>query len=129
MSQSVDGKNKTLIAAADYSAKQYHIMKVVTAGTATIASAATDFLVGVLQNEPKANEGAEVSLISGGGTCKVIAGGSISVGDALTADSNGQAVATTTTGNYLIGRALEAADAGDIIEVLLGGHNRYAATS
>ena len=61
------------------------------------------------------------------GTSKVIAGGAITVGAWVTTDSSGEAVATTTDGDIVIGRALEAADDGDIFEVQLGIQHLYIA--
>ncbi len=128
MATTVTGPTRTFKSTNDLSAKQYFIVKL-TSGEVVLAAAATDVLIGVLMNKPKAGENAEVQLINSQGTCKVIAGGTISAGNMLTADSAGKAVATTTTGNYLLGMALKDAVAGDIVEFLPGGHRRYAATS
>lgn len=52
----------------------------------------------------------------GSGCPRVELGGTVAVGDWLTADSNGAAITTTTEGNSCIGWALEAGVAGDLIE-------------
>ena len=53
MSQFVLGTHKTLKAEADYSAKQYLVVKFgATAGGCLLATADTDLLVGVIQNKP-----------------------------------------------------------------------------
>ena len=114
------GLTKTFKAAADYSAKQYHIVWVAN-GIATLADDADvpgENIMGALMNKPKANENAEVALPHGGGTAKVKAGGSINAGDHLTCDSAGKAVATTTSDDYVFGVALEDADADDIFEYM-----------
>ena len=117
MSVTVDNGRKSFIAEIDLSAKRYFIMKYGTsANEITLAAAASDLLVGTLNNKPKADEGANLTLRSGEVTGKVIAGGSISKGDQLTSDSNGKAIATTTAGNLLIGEALEDASSGDLFE-------------
>lgn len=104
-------------AAADYSAKQFYIVKQSGDAAVTLASAATDLLIGVIQNKPKSGEAVEVFGRWGGGTGKVILGsGGATRGAFLTADADGKAVATTTGGDEVIGRALQAGDAGDIIE-------------
>ncbi len=118
MSQSLSSLSRPYIAGADLSsatASKYHIMKVSAANTVVISSAATDLLVGVLVNQPKSGMGADIVVA---GTVQVYAGGTINLGDDVTADSAGAAVATTTTGNVVIGRAnIEAAASGDIIEI------------
>jgi hypothetical protein len=117
MSQHVPGALKTFKAAADYSAKQYYAMYVSSDNTVTISSAASDALVGTLLNEPKANEGAVIAM---SGTSKAIAGGTVNIGDRITADSAGKLVATTTANQNIIGTAIEAADSGDIFEYVVG---------
>ena len=102
--------------ASDLDAKQYYVVKQHTDGTMILAAAATDKLVGVLQNKPKVGEAAIVRI---GGTTKVVSAGTISVGAWVTADSAGKVVATTTGGDIVLGKYLgtAAAAAGDIIEV------------
>jgi hypothetical protein len=96
--------------------KQYYIMKQHTDGTIIIAAAATDKIVGVLQNKPAVGAAA---LIRMGGTAKVIAGGAINPGAWVTSDGNGAAIATTTDKDVVLGKFLgtAAAASGDIIEV------------
>jgi hypothetical protein len=127
MSTRVDGNRKSLKAAADYRLMQFHIMCMSTEGIATLATAASDFLIGTLENKPNINENADVFLRTAAGTGKVICGGSVSLGASLTADSSGHAVTTTSAGNNVIGRALQAGDSGDIIEYL-PSNNFYAVT-
>lgn len=111
------GPTKAYKAGADLSAKQYFIVKLDTdQDTVVLASAGTDFLIGTIENKPKANENASVLLRSGGATGKVVLGGSVSAGNFLTADSAGKAVATTSGGDEILGRALKDGSAGDIIE-------------
>lgn len=100
-------------------AKQYYLMKQHTDGTLIIAAAATDKIVGVLQNKPAVGAAALVRFL---GTAKVIAGGVIAVGAWVTSDGNGAAIATTTDKDVVIGKYLGTASAasGDIIEVQLG---------
>lgn len=116
-------------AAADLSAKQYFIVKLDSNGKVALAAAATDAFIGVLQNKPKSGENAEVRLINAEGTLKVKLGGTVSKDGLVTANSSGKGVATTTVGDFLLGRAMEAGVDGDIIEVLPIGHQRYAAIS
>lgn len=81
-----------------------------------VASAATDKVIGIAQNESSAAEDAlEIALPGGGG--KALLGGSVSFGDFLAADSNGALVATTTANNKVIAQALSDGVSGDVIPV------------
>lgn len=53
------------------------------------------------------------------GIAEVEYGGNVTRGDLLTADADGKAIATTTAGNIVIGRALISGVAGDIGSVFL----------
>jgi len=129
MATTVDGPRQSRFsAAADYSAKQYFIVKQSGDATATLASAATDWLLGVIMNTPKSGENVEVFGRQGGGTGKVVLGGTVTRGAFLTADAAGKAVATTTVGNEVLGRAIQAGVAGDIIE-FIPSSQRFAALS
>lgn len=117
MTQSNNNHLLSFLAGADLSAKQYFIVKNDTGSNEVVlAAAAADSIVGVLQNAPVENQEA---LVAVGGTCKVIAAGDISKGAWVTSDGNGEAVATTTAGNLVIGQALQSAVDGDIFEILL----------
>jgi len=111
-----------LVAAADLSAKQYHIVTLATtAKQVKVAAAATGGLVGVLQNDPLAGEAASVVCA---GMTKVVTAGSVTIGALLTANSTGQATVTTTANNSVVGRALTAATtAGDLCEILVSLSN------
>lgn len=105
-------------AGADLSTKQYFIVKTDANGKYVLAAAATDAIRGVLVNAPKLGETADVATINGSGTFKVVAGGTIAKDAYLTSDASGKAVATTTTGNRVFGRAVAAAVSGDIVEYI-----------
>lgn len=91
----------------------YVIVKL-SSGKVVKSSAATDKHIGVLYNCPDASGTADVLSINAQGTAKVTAGGSISVGNYITSDSNGKAVATTNSGDLVIGIAVEAAASGQV---------------
>ena len=103
-------------AGADLSTKQYYIVKTDANGKCILATAATDALRGVLVNAPKVGDTADVAIVNGSGTFKVLAGGTIAKDAFLTTDAAGKAIATTTTGNRVFGRAVAAAVSGDIVE-------------
>lgn len=121
MSQYVPGVIKSFKALADLSAKQFYAVKIVTSDNGVnIATSATADPIGTLINEPKSGEGAAVAL---SGTSKGIAGGSIGLGDFVTADSNGALVATTSANDHVLGKAIEVADSGDVFEFIVGLSN------
>lgn len=112
------GSFVTRPAGADLSLKQYYIVKEQTDRTLVLASAATDKLFGVVQLGAATGGNVSVCSRNSGATFKVIAGGTIAVNDMLTSDSAGKAVATTTTGDEVIGVAQEAASANGILEYM-----------
>ena len=99
-------------AAVDLSAKVHYLAKVDTTGKFDLASASTDSILGVITEGAAANKPVTVQY---GGQSKAIAGGVITAGDRLTADSSGKMVATTTAGNRVIGIALESGTTNDIV--------------
>lgn len=125
MSTQAGAISRTFDSATDLSAKQYFIVKISAAKTVALASAATDAIAGTIQNVPVSSGLVEVAIA--GGTAKVVAGGSISAGDYLTTDGNGKAVATTTDGDQVIGVAVEAGDASDVVEYIVARSRFYAA--
>lgn len=107
----------SLAAGADLSAKQYTFVKM--SGTGVIsAAAATDVVIGVLQNAPTSGKTAEVALY---GVTKLKASAAISAGALVGTTSTGTAVAVvagTDTTKYVLGQAITAAGAAnDIITV------------
>jgi len=102
-------------AGADLSSLQHYIVKLgSTEDTIEKSTAASDAILGVLQNKPTSGQMASVAV---GGITKVIAGGSVSAGNLVTADSNGKAIATTSGGDHVLGMALQAASTGDIFAI------------
>lgn len=121
-----EGNHRTYQAGANLSAKQYFIVKL-SGSDVVLASAATDSLLGVLENAPADNDAASVRLRSSSGVGKVKAGGAITVGAALTTDGNGEAIVTTTDGDHIIGFAVTAGDDGDIVEYTPSNSRLYIA--
>jgi hypothetical protein len=110
---------------ADMSAYQFHIAKFSATRTVTVAAAATDLVIGIINNKPYADTatrgGYDVKVIMSG-EAKMVAGGSISAGAFVVADASGHGVSATlgtTTTNVAVGRALEDADANDVIRVMV----------
>ena len=114
-----------LLATATLASKQYYIVQASsTAGEVKQSdTAATDPILGIVQNDPAAGEVAEVAFQ---GICKAAAETGVSYGDSLTVSSTGRVKTTTTDGDRIVGLALEATTAaGDIIPVLLSLHAGY----
>jgi hypothetical protein len=107
-----------LLASATLAASQYKIVKVAsTAGEVIVGAAATDELLGIVQNDPAAGEPADVAFL---GIGKALAEASVAYGDPLTCSTTGRVKSTTTNGHRVVGYALEASStAGDIIRVIL----------
>src|SRR5438128_1722479 len=116
-------------AGADLHASAHLIVKLDSTGKAVLATAATDDIVGVLEEVQQASSGVStaggsvsIAHISGSGTGEVIAGASISKGAYLTTNGSGQAITATqtTAGSQptvrVFGRARYAANSGDLVE-------------
>ncbi len=87
-----------------------------------VCSAGTDKSVGILQNDVTTAEDVCEVAVPGGGA-KALAGGTITQGDLLTADSNGALVATTSANDQVIAVAEEDAVANDIFSVFVQRSN------
>jgi hypothetical protein len=118
-----------LTAAADLSSSgQFKVVKLLsTAGTCNLAatSVIASTVIGLLQNNPKSGDAAEVAVA---GIAKGIAGTStIVIGSVLGVNSTSYLVGTTTDNIQTIGKSLSKAGAiGDVITVLLiPGGARY----
>lgn len=106
----------SLPAGADLSAvaKQYTAVKLATAGVIA-ASVAGEQVTGILQNGPKLGDPAKVGF---SGVSKARAGAAITKGALVTTRADGTIGPAAST-NFVIGQALEAAAANDVISVLL----------
>lgn len=102
---------------------KFTIVKADTAANNSVVvnAAATTWPVGIAQDTPATGAIAQVRVL---GISKVLAGGTIAAGDRLTSDSAGKAIATTTAGNVIVGTALTAGVANDVISVLLTGPSK-----
>jgi Uncharacterized conserved protein (DUF2190) len=89
---------------AEATVERYRIVKAGTAaGSCIKAAAATDKLLGT--SDELDHAAGELVDMAVGPVPKVKLGGTVAAGDALTSDANGKAIATTTTGNRIIGFA------------------------
>lgn len=96
-------------------------------GYIVAATAGTDAIVGVIDTPNDAGQDAMVRLRSAAGTAIARAGGTIAVGDLVTATTAGELIATTTDGDAVVGMALEAASNDGFFEVMLMTDRVYIA--
>lgn len=114
------------LAYVDLDTKQYHFVKE-TANGIELCSAATDRPAGILQNDPKAGESAQIMRL---GKSKLVCGGTIALGDQIGTDNAGKGdtkVAGTDTTNYVVGSACEGGAVNEIISVVVDCMNVHRA--
>lgn len=118
MSQQQYVLEKTFDAENNLSAKQYYFVELGGSDNQVdVCNASTDLAIGVLQNEPKQYEPANVRIL---GTTKVIASGSITKGQWVGPDGAGKAETKSTDKHLVRGIALETVTTdGDLLEILL----------
>jgi len=114
------GEIVSFMSNANYTDTKYVCVELASgAGKVQITDAAGDSVVGVMQNSPT-NTGSAVAVQISGIT-KVQANAAITKGAEVVCCANGQVRAWATSGEMVIGQALEAATAqGQIIKIKLG---------
>lgn len=112
----------TLEASADLSTKQYRFVTLSSGQVAVVASAGAD-AIGVLSDKPAA-AGRPARVVVGGVT-KVILGATVAQDAEVQSDANGAGI-TAASGDYVLGKAIEGGDSGDIVAVLLGSNHLNA---
>lgn len=118
MAHFVEGNYKTFrVGAADIPAGS--AVKL-TSGLLVVASAATDKILGVVDAKAYIGKVADVHLRSAAGTISIVvgAGGAVAANDAVTSDASGLGITTTSSGNQIIGYAVEAGAVGAVCELL-----------
>ncbi|MFC3442555.1 DUF2190 family protein [Sphingobium rhizovicinum] len=88
-----------------------------------VASAAAQAIIGTT-GKVGASAAGEMVDVHRSGLNPVQLGGTVNAGDWLTSDANGKAIATTTAGDGVIGRAEQPGVADDIIDYF-AAHSRY----
>lgn len=133
-----DNSDIPMLAAADYSAKQYYCMQFnTTANQFELCNAAGERVDGILQDKP--NAAGKVGVIRKSGTSRVVAGAAFNRGVQLKTDANGKAVEASAAivvtndggsatdpvvGSFIIGTALDASSGDGAIvgvDLHLGG--------
>ena len=120
MSDFANVVTRTATAARDMRTMQYTIQRAAAAGTVDISSnaAASHLLgpIGVVTNKPNSGQAATIAYA---GEVKVIAGGTVTANALVTTNASGRA-ANATSGQMVIGRALETATTdGEVVRMQL----------
>jgi len=115
-------KTAGLVATGDLSAKQFQPVQLAsTAGAVKVATAVTDKVIGILQNDPANGEPAEIVVM---GHSKARMAASIAAGSLLTPNSTGYLKAAASANDRVVGISLEASvGAGDIRPILVAPSN------
>ena len=114
---------RTFIAGEDLSSSQFKFVTLESDGQVDLADSAGENCIGVVINDPAS--GGEATVVVSGKTV-VTAGGTIAAGASIATDASGDAV-TASTGNIVMGYALEAGVDGQVIAVeLIQGGNAAA---
>jgi len=124
MSQWNEGNNKGYVANV---AIAEGVAVKISSGKVVIATGATDKIIGVTMGAYAAGEVCSIKLRSSAGTGKAKAGGTIAIGDRVTATTDGTLITTTTAANEVVGMALEAASINDEFE-FMPANTLYAIT-
>lgn len=106
----------TLVAASDYSAKQFYIMKRSATTATLIATEGDSDADAVLMNDPESGEAAELRVF---GEVTVKCGGTIAYGEPFTSSSAGKAIKATAAYHKVLGFMLEAASDGQVARAFL----------
>jgi len=112
----------TETADGDYTSSQFLGVKFSATGFA-VCSAAGEACDGILQDKPALGSAGKVTVL---GKSKAVAGAAFAKGALLAVNASGKLI-TAVSGNYIVGRALEAASGADeIVSVVLTRFGRVA---
>src|SRR5690606_22942882 len=100
----------SFVANASFAGTPYRFVKL--SGGKLVLCGADEAGLGVVQDEPAANEAANVMLV---GISHVLAGGTINQGNSVKSAANGKAVAADGDDAFIFGIALEGGGDGDLI--------------
>ncbi len=103
---------------ADLVNKQFRAVKLTADRTVDFSTAATDLSIGILQNKPAA--AGRDAVVTMRGPSKAVLGGTVSAGQFLVPNSDGDLVAVTlgaTSSNVAVARAMVDGADNDVIDV------------
>jgi len=107
------------VAEKDLSGKQFYCVELSSNKTVDVPDAATDVIVGVLQNKPAA-AGAACTIRTMGVTKVLVGTGDLTAGALWGTSSTGTAIAKTTDKDHYSGVCLIGAAAGEYATVTIG---------
>lgn len=102
------------VAGADLSAKQFYFVKQANTGKVSACSVDGEHSIGVLQNNPTANQSATVAF---SGITKIKLGGTVAIGDLVSTDTSGRAV--TASSGVVLGECVLGGAVNEIGSILL----------
>lgn len=126
MAKQFSGIDIPMKAYDDLSSSQWLFVKMNGNDTADLCGAATDIVMGILQDEGSTGQGITVRTV---GHSKVYLGGVVAAGDLVGTDSAGKAVkitAGTSTTAYVAGRCVVGGNTGEVGEINLNPSGRAA---
>lgn len=130
-----------MVAGADLSSSQFLAVKADTADGDAVLAGAGEMAVGILQNKPGNTEEATVAVA---GIVKAKAGASVTQGTPVSVNASGKIVTATlasvdtsdggaaadpVNGSYVLGIAMQSADADDVFSILLTHAGFWKATA
>lgn len=126
MAKQYGGIDIALAAYDDLSSSQWLFVKMNGNDTADLCSAATDVVIGVLQDEGSTGQGLNVRVM---GHSKVYLAATVAAGALVGTHTDGRATtitAGTSTTAYVAGRCIVGGDTGDVGEIVLIPSGRAA---
>ena len=129
MAYEIDTLDVSFLCATDLSSSQYTYVKISADNTIAAATAATDKIVGILQNKPKGDVTPCAARVRLFGVSRLVASDtSCTYGTWVTATTGGKGVATTTPKDILNGIVISGATAGnELCTVFLTGPQTLSA--
>ena len=122
MAQEITGNSRTFVASAAIGIFRCVTLTTATDNNVTVNTSNATANTGISQATASAGQAVSIQL---DGTTKAKAASAITKGAYLKASTLGKVAPTTNAGDSVIGIAMAAADANDIIEILLTPGNQY----
>lgn len=115
----------SFVAENSFEGKAYRFVELnSTSGQCDICDGIGDVVLGVVTNDPKANEPATVVV---DGIIKVMAGASISIGNKITTGAAGTAIVANSGSVWVAGTAITACNSGNFFTLKMEGYQLVAA--
>lgn len=116
--ESIPGFDMSRPCNSDLSAKQYHVVKL-DASEEVVISTANDKSLGILQDAPEGSSTEKTATVRVGGLSKGKIAETVTFGQFLTPDANGQLEVCDAADEEYIAIAMSSGEANDLIAVLI----------